>query len=196
MPRANEVFRTSSPIKAKLPTNQFPHLKTLIHELDYACSTCTSGKGYPVYRTVAETLAVTGQPISGPGKYTTRWVLMCPECLTIPEEGPFIMHGIIDLLDAAIPHGYKRPDRGSQGGDNNLFETDPEDDPTAPVLKPAPQPSIARKPRGAVKKTSELHPKTKGTKAKGNQFKAVKAGIKKKARATGGGDLEVGNGRQ
>jgi hypothetical protein len=170
MPRANEVFRTSSPIRAKLPTKQYPHLKTLIHECDFACSTCSSAKGQPTYRTVAEVLqSGAGQPISGPGNFISRWGLLCPECMTAPAEGPFIMNGIIDLLE--VPKSYKRPERPTVSNDQNLFE---EDEPEAPVLK---QPSIAiTRP----KKTSDLHPKTKGTKVKAKALSTLKAGKNKK----------------
>ena len=170
MPRANEVFRTSSPIRAKLPTKQYPHLKKLIFELDFACSTCSSAKGQPIYRTIAEVLqSGAGQPISGPANFTTRWGLLCPECMTAPAEGAFIMNGIIDLLE--VPHGYKRPERPSVSDDQNLFEADEEE---APVLKS--QPSIARQP----KKTSDLHPKSKGTKVKGKVLSTLKTSKNKK----------------
>ncbi len=169
MPRANEAFRTSAPIRAKLPTKAYPHLKQLIHECDFACSTCSSAKGQPIYRTVAEVLqAGCHQPINGPGNTFSRFGLLCPECFTAPSEGPFIQNGIIDLLQ--VPKTYKRPDRPTVTSDENMFEDEDEGGEEAPVL---------RKPAGPVKKESELHPKTKGTKVKGKTFSKLKASLKK-----------------
>jgi hypothetical protein len=191
MPRANEAFQTSGPMYGKLPTIQYPYLKKLIFELDFACSTCSSAKGQPTYRTVAEVLSAgMGDPINGPGKYFTRYVLKCPECLTIPEEGPFIMHGIIDLL--SIPAGYKRPDRGAGSADNNLFEDEGEDA-NASVLRQPEEPSIAlpkARSRGPVKKVSELHPKTTGRKVKAKGLSTLRAGLKRKVKAARGEDLD------
>jgi hypothetical protein len=88
--------------------------------------------------------------------------------MTAPAEGAFIMNGIIDLLE--VPKNYKRPKRPTVNSDQNMFEDEDEDE-AAPVLKP----SIARAP----KKTSDLHPKTKGTKVKGKKLSALKSKMKK-----------------
>lgn len=177
MARANEAFRTSAPIRAKLPTKAYPYLKKLIHECDFACSTCSSAHGQPIYRTVAEVLqAGSHQPINGPGNTVSRFGLLCPECFTAPSEGPFIQNGIIDLL--TVPPTYKRPNRPSVTSDDNMFED--EDDVDAPVLRAS-----------QGKKESELHPKTRGTKVKGKAFSELKATLKKKAKASKGSDTQV-----
>ena len=37
-----------------LPTNKYPHLKDLVNEVDFVCSTCSSAEGAPVYHTFWE----------------------------------------------------------------------------------------------------------------------------------------------
>lgn len=173
MPRANEL-KAAATIRAKLPTKQHPYLKKLIHELDFACSTCSAAKGQPIYRTFAEVLeAGVAQPISGPRNFTTRWGLLCPECYTTPNEGPFIDNGIIDLL--TVPPTYKRPKRASGGTNESFFEDEDEDDADAPVLRTS--------TAGPQKKTSDLNPKTRGKKTKGKGFSSAKAKLKKKTKA-------------
>ena len=83
------------PIPAKLPTRAFPHLRHLIEELDFKCSSCSSAYGVPVWRTFREAVK---DPISGEAGGITRFLLQCPECHTVPSAGPYIENGVVDLL--------------------------------------------------------------------------------------------------
>jgi hypothetical protein len=173
MPRANEVGKPRASIQVKIPTKAHPHLKRLVHELDFACSTCSSAYQQPTYRTFYECWEAGALlPINGPGNTFSRFGLLCPECNTAPEQGPFIENGIIDLL--TVPPNYKRPERPTGSG-TSLFE-DEDEDADAPVLKPVPQ-----APKGPQKKASDLHPKTTGKSLKGNKLAATKAGKTKKS---------------
>jgi hypothetical protein len=167
MPRANEVGRPMAAIRVKLPTKAYPHLKKLVHELDFPCSTCSSAYQQPIYRTFMECYeAGTLQPINGPGNTFTRFGLLCPECYTSPEEGPFIQNGIIDLM--TIPQTYKRPKRLTGIEKDSLFEEEDDEDLSAPVIK------IPKAPTGPVKKMSDLNPKTRGERPKGNELAKVR----------------------
>ena len=99
-------LRQSPDIPSKLPTKQYPHLKELINEVEFKCGNCTSATGAPVYRTFKEAYR---SPLSGPGEATTRFLLLCPICMTTPKEGcgGRLMEGIVDLL--SFPKGYKAP---------------------------------------------------------------------------------------
>jgi hypothetical protein len=158
------------PIPATLPTKQYPHLRTLIHELDFRCASCSSAYGVPAWRTFLE---ADKDPISGPGKGTTVFLLKCPECHTVPTDGPYIGNGIIDLL--AVPHNYKRPPRPSLTSPQSL-SMDHEDD--ASVEEQTRRDAEAlrtRKPLGGKtkKKDSDLNPKSKKAR---NEAKASTGG--------------------
>jgi hypothetical protein len=129
MPLPNGVPAVS-PVRSILPTSQYPHLKRIVHELDYMCASCSSASGGgEVWKTFMESER---SPISGPGisskkgMVATTFLLLCPECRTVPTGGPFIESGIINLLN--VPADYKRPPRPSSTVEDSLVtDTDDED---------------------------------------------------------------------
>ena len=108
------------PVPTVIPSGQFPHLRSLVKELDFPCAVCSAKTGAPVFRSFMDAVK---EPLSAPsiagkapqtkmGMYATRFAIFCPECRCAPRGGPFIEgEGIIDLLNPAIPLNYKRPAR-------------------------------------------------------------------------------------
>ncbi len=182
MPRPNPQIPTAAPVVSTLPTKKYPHLRNVIKELDFACATCSSAFGQPVYVSFMDAVR---DPISGPGHYHTTFGLLCPDCRTAPQDGPFITMGMINLL--AVPADYKRPKRANSSGGGESLAFDDEDE--APKVHgrfeeeedeyvEAPQPRRLK----TKKKTTDLSPASRGRKAKG----AVKAAMNKRAQANEG----------
>jgi len=171
MPRSNPIMPSAAPIRAVLPTKKHPHLREVVKQLDFVCSTCSSAYGAPVFRSFMDAAK---DPISGPENYTTRFLVRCPECNTIPTDGPFISNGIIELLQ--VPANYKRPKRPTVNvSEDNLGFQDEDDEPLVSV-----PPTQMRTSNSRPKKASDLSPATRGKKAKG----AIKAtAVKKKINA-------------
>lgn len=169
MPRTQLQIPTAAPIRAKLPTKQYPHLKSVINELDFACQTCSSAMGQTVHVNFMDAVK---DPIRGPEDYSTVFALLCPDCRTAPQDGPYITMGMIDLL--MVPANYKRPARSISNRNETGLGMDEEGD------EDVQQQEVAEKrtPRLQKKKTSDLNPATRGKKAKG----AIKATSAKKAR--------------
>ena len=148
-----------------LPTNKYPHLKDLVNEVDFVCSTCSSAEGAPVYHTFWEAHK---EPLGGPGKYTTKYSVYCPTCRTVPTDSDFIQNGLVDLL--TVPRGYKRPPRPNNAAGQDVAFEDPEDADeamidAAPVEKAKPQPIKAKVPTAAAK-AKKARLKAKKAKAK------------------------------
>jgi len=164
MPRLNMPQVRPTPMV--VPTRDYPHLKRLMKEVDFACATCSSAMGQPVYHTLEEAVKepVSGVPtkqgtgIVGPkGMVATRFLVLCPECRTVPENNPLMPGGYCDLMD--IDPGYIRPFRPQgDGGDGVTYDGD-DDEPKAAVV------SNLGKGRH-FKKTSDLNPKTRKQTAK------------------------------
>lgn len=170
MPRTQLQMPSAKPVRATLPTKQYPHLRGLIKELDFACANCSSASGQPVYVTFEEAVK---DPLRGPGNYTTAFALYCPDCHIPPMDGPFINQGMIDLLQ--IPKNYKKPKRVTVSSDASGLEMDEEESQGFEDVEAVEVP--AKRPRTiqTKKKTTDLNPATRGRKAKG----AVKAASQK-----------------
>lgn len=153
-----------APMRVLLPTNKYPHLKDLIFELDYVCSTCTSGAGAAVYRTLAESRL---DPAGGPGQYDTRVLIQCPVCKTVPEDGPYFeAKGIVDLL--TVPKEYKRPPRPASDTESGIVFENEDEAMVAPDDEKIDPPSGSSKAvvaRTGRKKTTKAKAKTKRKKA-------------------------------
>lgn len=178
MPRTQIQVPQSAPVRAVLPTKKYPHLRSVIKELDFACATCSSAFGQPVWVSFEEAVK---EPIHGPEHYTTTFALLCPDCRTIPQDGPFINNGMIDLL--MVPATYKKPRRAVAARSESGLEMDEEEEgfeDVEAVDEPVRRPRTLK----TKKKTSDLSPATRGKKAKG----AIKAAADKKAK---GGDVTV-----
>ena len=144
MPLTN--FPHVRPTPMVLPTKDYPHLKHLMKEVDFACATCSSAQGQPVYYTLEEAHR---EPLSaGPtshagsiiakGMIATRFLVLCPTCRTVPENNPLMPGGFCELLD--IDPKYKRPARaqGVGGGRPHLRRptTDEGSAPAGPQAHP------------------------------------------------------------
>lgn len=158
MSPATDVRRYSPAVPGiLLPTKQYPHLKQLVHEVDFVCSNCSSAEGSPVYHTFWDAHK---EPLGGPGKYTTMYTVYCPTCRTTPTDADFIQNGIIDLLN--VPKGYKRPPRPSNTAGQDIgFEED--EDPVISASEPkatkAKVPTAAAKAKKARLKAKKLKAK-------------------------------------
>lgn len=144
-----------------VPTKDYPWLKNLMKQVDFACASCSSAQGQAVHYTLEEAILdpISGAPtkgggiISAKGMIATRFLVMCPVDRTVPENSPLMPGGYCDLMD--INQQYKRPHRAAGAGDGITYDGDDDDDESASV-KP-------RKFGGArLKKASDL-PKNKLT---------------------------------
>ncbi len=169
MPRTQLQVPQSAPVRAVLPTKAYPHLRQVVEELDFACATCSSAFGQPVW---VSFLDARKEPVRGPQHYTTSFVLLCPECNTVPMDGPFIENGMIDLLQ--VPKTYKRPRRSTAGRSESGLEMEAEGPEEVEAVD---VPEKRQRTLKTKKKVTDLSPATRGRKAKG----AVKAAAKKKA---------------
>ena len=158
------------PIQASLPTKLHPHLKRLIHQMDFRCASCSSAYQMPVWRTFIE---ADKDPISGPGKGTTVFLMKCQECHTVPTDGPYINNGILDLLE--VPEHYRRPPRPTMEAANSLTMDDEDDSTVDEQTKRDAEASRSRRPLGGKtkKKDSDINPKSKVAR---NQAKAASGG--------------------
>jgi len=150
-----------------VPTKQYPWMKRLMTEVDYACPSCSSGANQPVFHTLGESIL---EPISGPavegkgvvtekGIIATRFLVMCPETRCVPENSPLMMGGIVDLM--AIDPNYKRPFRPVTDEGSISFDGDDQAEPAVRT------PDAPKKfGSGKLKKTSDLNPKTRKLTAK------------------------------
>ena len=156
MPLQN--FPHVRPTPMVLPTKDYPWLKRLMKEVDFACATCSSAQGQPVYHTIEEAHRepLSSEPTSHQGSITakgmvaTRFLVLCPTCRTVPENNPMMPGGFCDLM--MIDKNYKRPFRPQgTGGDGLTYDGDDEAD------------EAAVRPTGKfggkkLKKTSDLNP--------------------------------------
>lgn len=155
-------FPHIKPTPMVVPTRDYPWLKKLMKEVDFACASCSSAQGQPVYYTLEEARK---DPVSGPpnprggivtekGMIATRFLVMCPVDRTVPENNPLMPGGFCDLM--AIPPDYKRPYRPQgEGGDGVTYDGD--DEPSVVAPKKAPGKFASRK----LKTTSDLSKATK-----------------------------------
>jgi hypothetical protein len=134
-------FQIAPSVKVILPTKKYPHLKQAIKELDFLCANCSSAHGSPVHVPFMEALM---DPISGPGKTSERILLRCPECSTVPQDGPFFeAPGIINL--SKVPVGYKKgPRPNNSSGPNVVLDGDEDDEMLQPTVEPIRRPKSQR----------------------------------------------------
>ncbi len=183
--------RNAGSIMSLLPDRQYPHLRKIIHEVGYICGNCSAAEGYRVYRTFAESKV---DPLNGPGQYTTRYMVRCPDCQTIPIDGDFVNHGIIDLLQ--VPKDYKKPVLPSapKDGTGVQFETDFDED-DAPMLREtmgvggtsaaSSQRSRKRRPTSASKQKKRRQTTAKrGQRVSKNNGMEISGSASKKKKAT------------
>jgi hypothetical protein len=158
MPLQN--FPHVRPTPMVLPTKDFPWLKRLMNEVDFACATCSSAQGQPVYHTLAEAHRepLSAEPTSHGGSITpkgmiaTRFLVLCPTCRTVPENNPMMPGGFCDLM--AVPKDYKRPFRPQgTGGDGLTYDGDDDGDDVALRV-----PKTRKFGSSKLKKTSDLKP--------------------------------------
>lgn len=147
------------PTPMVLPTKDYPWLKRLMKEVDFACATCSSAQGQPVYHTLEEAHRepLSAHPTKHAGSITpkgmvaTRFLVLCPTCRTIPENNPLMPGGFCDLME--IDPNYKRPFRAQgSGGDGLTYDDDDGDDNVAV------RPTSGKFGGKRLKKTSDLHP--------------------------------------
>lgn len=139
------------PVKIILPTAKYPWMMDVLSELDYPCSNCTAAAGHQVYRKVSESFL---DPISGPGIYSTRLGVYCPDCKTQCKDYGYIQNGILDLL--TVPKDFKGlkraedPKAGGIFGDEDLSKplvqaaapAQPETEQLAPAMVLPPKPVV------------------------------------------------------
>ena len=130
MPLKN--FPHVRPTPMLLPTKDYPWLRQLMKEVDFACATCSSAQGQPVYYTLEEAhrepLSSSAKThhaglITAKGMVATRFLVLCPTCRTVPENNPLMPGGFCELMD--IDKNYKRPFRAQgSGGDGLSYDDD------------------------------------------------------------------------
>jgi hypothetical protein len=151
------------PTPAVIPANTYPHLRALVKELDFPCANCTSAKNMPIYVPWKDAIkapigapAIPGRPSIGrQGMISTVFLLTCPECNCLLNNGPLVNGaGIIDLL--SVHPEYKKPDRPHANMEGTVMEGEEE------VAEPAPAARPTRTLGKGIKKkkTSDLNPKT------------------------------------
>jgi hypothetical protein len=147
------------PTPMVLPTKDYPWLKRLINEVDFACATCSSAQGQAVYYTLKEAHRepVSAAPTShsgsiiAQGMVATRFLVMCPTCRTVPENNPLMPGGFCDLMD--IDPNYKRPFRAA-GTDGDGLTMDGDEEADGPsVVSREPQRFASRR----LKKKTDLN---------------------------------------
>lgn len=124
-----------------VPTKDYPWLKNLMKQVDFACASCSSAQGQAVHYTLEEAILdpISGAPtkgggiISAKGMIATRFLVMCPVDRTVPENSPLMPGGFCDLMD--IDPKYKRPHRAAGAGDGITYDGD-DDDAEEASLKP------------------------------------------------------------
>ena len=176
MPLKN--FPHVRPTPMLLPTKDYPWLRQLMKEVDFACATCSSAQGQPVYYTLEEAHR---EPVSSSAKthhvglitakgmVATRFLVLCPTCRTVPENNPLMPGGFCELMD--IDKNYKRPFRAQGSGGDGLSYDD--DDDSGDSLQPT------RKEPGKfgskrLKKTSDLNAQSAIPKLTAAQKRAIK----------------------
>lgn len=125
-----------------VPTKDYPHLKSLMKNVDFACASCSSAQGQAVHYTLEEAILdpVSGAPTKGNGIITakgmiaTRFLVMCPVDRTVPENNPLMPGGFCDLMD--IDPKYKRPYRAAGAGDGITYDGDEDPEEAALNTKP------------------------------------------------------------
>jgi hypothetical protein len=165
------------PTPMVVPTKQYPWLKGLMKQVDYACPSCSAGSGQPVYHTLEESILdpLSGAPtelgaaLTEKGLVATRFLVMCPETRCVPENNPLIPNGYCDLMQ--ISPNYKRPFRPV--GDQNSITYDGDEEDAKPAVK------VRKFGSGKLKKASEINPKSLPLTAKARRLiKAARASNK------------------
>jgi len=119
MPKSVAELKALTPVKIILPTSKYPYIMDLLDEIEYPCSNCSSAAGHTVFRKASESYL---DPISGPGIYSTRLGVYCPDCkVQCQDHGP-IFRGILDLL--TVPAGYKAAKRAADARAGGIFGDD------------------------------------------------------------------------